>query len=67
MKINKLAQYIMASKIKCSEGFKITKQKTFQCTQFSNQLHLKCTGLNKNTYQSFSGDKDFICQYFSHC
>ena len=55
----------MASKIlnlkciKCSKGFLNTKQKTVQCAQYSNHLHLKCTDLNKNTYQSFSGDKDF--------
>ena len=62
----------MASKIsksnciKCSVGVLNTKQKTVQCTQCSNHLHLKGTDLNKNTYQSFSGDKDFICQYCSH-
>ena len=52
--------------IKCSKGFLNTKQKTVQCTLSSNHLHLKCTDLKKNTYQSFSGDKDFICQYCSH-
>ena len=35
----------------------------YQC---SNHLHLKCAGLNKSTYQSFSGNKDIICQYCSH-
>ena len=52
--------------IKCSKGFLNTKQKTVQCTLCSNHLHLKCIDLNKNAYQSFSGDKDFICQYCSH-
>ena len=58
---------ILSSKcIKCSKGFLNTKQKTVQCAQYSNHLHLKYTDLNKNIYQSFSGDKDFICQYCSH-
>ena len=29
--------------IKYSKGFLNTKQKTVQCAQFSNHLHLKCT------------------------
>ena len=52
--------------IKCSKGFLNTNGKTVQCTLCSNHLHLKCTDLNKNSYQSFSGDKDFICQYCSY-
>ena len=42
------------------------QQKTVQCTLCSNHLHLKFADLNKNTYQSFSGDEDFTCQYCSH-
>ena len=62
-----MASKIFNSKcIKCSKGFLKTKQKTVPCAQCSNHLHLKCTDLNKNTYQSFSGDGDFICQYCSH-
>ena len=62
-----MASKILNSKwINCSKGFQNTTQKKVQCTQCSNHLHLKCTGLNKNTYQSLSGYKDFICQYCSH-
>ena len=45
--------------IKFSKGFLNTKQKIVQYTLSSNHFHLKCTDLNKNTYQSFSGDEDF--------
>ena len=63
-----MASNILNSKcFKCSKGFLNTKQKTVQCTLCSNHLHLKRTDLNKNTYHSFSGDKDFIFQYCSHC
>ena len=62
-----MASKILNSKcIKCCKGFLNTKRKTVQCTPCSNNLHLKCTDLDKNTYQSFSGDKHFICQYCSH-
>ena len=61
-----MASKIFNSKcIKRPKGFSNTKQKAVQCPQFSNHLHLKCTGLIKNTHQSFSGDKDFICHYCS--
>ena len=54
--------------IKCSGGFVNTERKTVQCVQRTNHLNLKFlfNGLNKNTYQSFIGDQDFICQYCSH-
>ena len=53
-----MASKILNSKcITCSKGFLNTKQKTVQRAQCSNCFRLKCTDLNKNTYQSFSGDK----------
>ena len=52
-----MASIILNSKcIKCSKGFLKTKRKRVQCTPCSNHLHLKYTDLNKNIYQSFSGD-----------
>ena len=63
-----MASKILNSKyIKCSKGFLNTKRKTIQCNQCSNPLHLEQKDLNKNNFKRFSGDKNFICQYCSHC
>ena len=50
--------------IKCTRNFLSERQLQLSCMQCSSSLHLKCTGLSKQSFSEYKkGKKDFVCLF----
>ena len=50
--------------IKCTRKFLSERQLQLSCIQCSSSLHLKCTGLSKQSFSEYKkGKKDFVCLF----